>query len=98
MDLTWMETQGKEATVGITDEAQKELGEVVHVELPKVGQVIEKGEEVCVLESTKAAIDVYSPVSGRVEAINDELLSTPSLINRFAQSSGWLYKVEIFDQ
>ena len=91
----WIEVEGVSATVGITDHAQKELGEIVFVELPKIGQTVHKGEEVCVLESTKAAADVYSPASGRVTAINDKVVQDPSLINRAAESAGWLYKLEI---
>lgn len=91
----WIEIEGASATVGITDHAQKELGEIVFVELPKIGQIVQKGEEVCVLESTKAAADVYSPASGRVTAINDKVVQDPSLINRGAESAGWLYKLEI---
>lgn len=91
----WIVTEGNTATVGISDHAQKELGEIVYVELPKIGQTVQTGEEVCVLESTKAAADVYSPASGIVIAVNDLLRQTPSLINRAAESSGWLYKLEL---
>jgi len=91
----WIEMEGSIGTVGISDHAQKELGEIVYIELPKVGQMVHKGEEVCVLESTKAAADVYSPASGRVIAINDTVAQIPSLINRAAESAGWLYKLEV---
>jgi Glycine cleavage system H protein (lipoate-binding) len=91
----WISIEGHLATIGISDHAQKELGEIVYVELPKIGQIVQSGEEVCVLESTKAAADVYSPASGKVIAINELLRETPSLINRAAESSGWLYKLEL---
>lgn len=91
----WIEVDGDEGTVGISDHAQKELGEIVYVELPKIGEEVEKGEEVCVLESTKAAADVYSPASGRIIAINEAVRQTPSLINRAPESAGWLYKLKI---
>jgi glycine cleavage system H protein len=86
------ETQG---TVGITDYAQKELGEIVYIELPKVNQVLKAGEEACVLESTKAAADVYAPVSGRVTAVNEALRANPSLINHAPEESGWLFKIDL---
>jgi glycine cleavage system H protein len=91
----WISIEGRLATIGISDHAQKELGEIVYVELPKIGQIVQSGEEVCILESTKAAADVYSPASGKVIAINELLRETPSLINRAAESNGWLYKLEL---
>lgn len=89
----WLHPDG---TVGITHHAQKQLGEIVYVELPKIGQVLHTGEQACVLESTKAAADVYSPASGKVTAINTLLLQSPSLINQAPESEGWLYKLELF--
>ncbi|MBS0626314.1 MAG: glycine cleavage system protein GcvH [Verrucomicrobia bacterium] len=91
----WVSISGKIGTVGITDHAQKELGAIVYVELPKVGDTVLAGEEVSVLESTKAAADIYSPVSGRVTAINEEVKTTPSLLNQHPESSAWLYKIEL---
>ncbi len=84
----------KTGTVGISHYAQKELGEIVYVQLPKVGQTVRAGQEICVLESTKAAADVYSPASGKIIAINEAVAKDPSLINKSAESSGWLFRLE----
>ncbi|MBU6383965.1 MAG: glycine cleavage system protein GcvH [Verrucomicrobia bacterium] len=91
----WIECKGKVGTVGITDYAQKELGDIVSVELPKVGQILKAKQEACVLESTKAAADVYTPVSGKVIAVNEALKKDASLINRDAQKAGWLFQIEL---
>lgn len=93
----WMTLEGNIGTVGITDHAQKELGEIVFVELPKLGETFEMGREICVLESTKAAADVYSPVSGKVVAINKEVKLHPNQINHDAESTGWLFKIELMN-
>ncbi len=85
----WISLEGNIGTVGITPYAQKELGNIVHVELPKIGQIIQAGEEACVLESTKAAVDVYSPVSGKIVAVNPSFLETSSTL------SGWLFRIEL---
>jgi len=91
----WIQIKDNVGTVGITDYAQGELGEIVYIELPKVGQKVKAGQETCVLESTKAAADVYAPVSGKIVAINDELVKGPSSINRTAENVGWLFKIEL---
>lgn len=93
----WIETDGKTGVVGITDYAQHELGEIVYAELPEVGQNINAGEEIVVLESTKAAADVYAPVSGTVTEVNGDLEEDPSWINQDAEGKGWLYKIELED-
>jgi len=93
----WIEVHGSIGTIGITDYAQRELGEIVFIELPKVGKKVKKGEEICVLESTKAAADVYAPVSGKVVAVNDSLAKEPSSINQSAQSKSWLFQIELSD-
>lgn len=93
----WLQIKPKEgniATVGITDYAQRELGEIVYIELPKVGQKVKAGQETCVLESTKAAADVYAPISGKIVAVNEDVRLAPSTINRAAESSGWLFQIE----
>lgn len=90
----WIELKGKTGIVGITDYAQKELGEIVYVQLPKVGQSVNAGQEVCVLESTKAAADVYSPVSGKIVLVNEALAKEPQQIN---QSGAWLFQIELSD-
>lgn len=91
----WIEAQEGPATVGVTDYAQKELGDVVYVELPKVGKQVKAGEAVCVLESTKAAADVYSPASGKIVEVNSQLQTEAELVNRAAEKEGWLFKIEL---
>ncbi len=91
----WVQLEGKIATVGITDHAQKELGEIVYIELPQIGQSVKAGQEVCVLESTKAAADVYAPISGKIVEVNSELKSHPGQINQSAESKSWLFKIEV---
>jgi glycine cleavage system H protein len=91
----WIEVQGDIGTVGITNYAQHELGDVVFVELPKVGKQVKAQEEAVVLESTKAAADVYSPVSGTILEVNQQLTQTPELINRSPQKEGWIFKIQL---
>ena len=91
----WIEVTEGVGTVGITDHAQQELGDIVFVELPEAGQTVTAGEEVVVLESTKAASDVYSPVSGKIVAVNDSLNIAPESVNKSAEEHGWLYKLEL---
>jgi glycine cleavage system H protein len=91
----WIEIKEGLGTVGITNFAQKELGEIVFIQLPKVGALLKAGEEACVLESTKAAADVYSPASGKVVAVNEELAKSPSLLNKSPESAGWLFKLAL---
>ncbi len=91
----WIRRAGDIAIVGITKTAAKELGEIVYIELPEVGQVVAQGEEVVVLESTKAAVDSYAPLDGRVIEINSELVSHPELVNKDPENSGWLYKLSV---
>jgi glycine cleavage system H protein len=91
----WIQLKGNVGTVGITDYAQGELGEIVYIELPKVGQKVKANQEICVLESTKAAADVYAPVSGKVIAVNEALRSNPAAINQAAENSSWLFQIEV---
>ena len=93
----WVDANGREATIGVSNHAQQELGDIVYVELPEVGRVVVAGEEIVVLESTKAAADVYSFVSGKIIAINDALVNTPELVNDSPEQDGWLVKVEMSD-
>lgn len=93
----WVQEMDAICRVGITDFAQKELGDIVYVELPKVGASLEQGKEVAVLESTKAAADVYSPVSGRIVSVNEQLVDNPDLINASAETEGWIYTIELSD-
>lgn len=91
----WLKREGDLATVGITDHAQHELTDVVYVELPAVGTSVNAGDQICVVESVKAASDIYSPVSGTVESVNDALSSDPSLINSDPHGNGWIFKIRI---
>lgn len=91
----WIEVQNGIGTVGVSDYAQKELGDIVYVELPQVGKSVHAGEEAAVLESTKAAADVYSPVSGTIVEVNQELTSASELVNKSPEKSGWLFKIKL---
>lgn len=91
----WVRLSGDIATIGISQYAQKELGSVVYVELPKVGAEIKAGQEAVVLESTKAATDIYSPLSGQVVEVNAHLEEVPNKINTSAENEGWLFKLKI---
>ena len=89
----WARREGTEAVVGITSHAQEELRDVVFVELPKPGRVIRQGEAVAVIESVKAAFDIYAPVSGTVTRANGVLANTPQLVNQDCYGAGWLFAV-----
>jgi glycine cleavage system H protein len=91
----WADVEGQIATIGISEHAQKELGEVVYVELPAIGRSIKAGDDAAVLESTKAAVDIYTPLSGEIVAVNDKLRQNPELINQAAESLGWLFKLRL---
>jgi glycine cleavage system H protein len=92
----WVRTDAKGfATVGITRHAQDQVGDVVHVELPRVGAEVKAGEAVAVMESTKAAIDIYSPVSGTIMAVNEALRTQPQLINESPEDKGWLVQIAL---
>jgi len=93
----WIDVEGDSATVGITDYAQEQLGDIVFVELPEVGSVIEKGKDAAVVESVKAASDVYAPVSGEVTEVNAALEDDPSLVNSSPEEDGWFFRLTISD-
>lgn len=93
----WVDVQNGLGKVGISEHAQKELGEIVYVELPEVGKTVKAGQEAAVLESTKAAADVYSPVSGKIVEVNQALAENSGLVNQFPESDGWIFKVELAD-
>ena len=97
-DHEWIKVEGDTATIGITNHAQEQLGDVVFVELPKVGKAVKKGGEAAVVESVKAASEVYAPVTGEVVAVNKELEGDPALINRGAEDGGWFMKVKLKDK
>lgn len=87
----WLGTDG---TVGITDHAQAELSDIVFVELPAVGRSVKPGEAVAIIESVKAASDIYAPIAGTIVAVNEALKSDPSLINVAPHEAGWLFRIE----
>ncbi len=91
----WVKLEGEIATIGITSKAAKELGDVVYVELPPKGRTVKAGEEGVVLESTKAAVDLYFPLSGEILEPNLSLKENPEKINKKSESDGWLYKIKI---
>ena len=93
----WVRVEGDVAVVGITDHAQHELTDIVYVELPDVDQQVDAGKECAVVESVKAASDIYSPVSGTVVAVNEELNNAPELVNDDAFGKGWVFKVKLSD-
>jgi glycine cleavage system H protein len=90
----WVSVAGDIATIGITNHAQEQLGDVVFVELPAIGKKVSKGGDAAVVESVKAASEVYAPVTGEVVAVNKELEGDPSLVNRSAEGDGWFMKVK----
>lgn len=96
-DHEWVSVDGDTATIGITDHAQGQLGDLVYVELPETGRTVAKGEDAVVVESVKAASDVYAPVSGEITEINAALNDDPELVNKGAESSGWLFKMKLSD-
>ena len=96
-DHEWLKVEGDTGTVGITDHAQTALGDVVFVELPEVGREVGANEACAVVESVKAASDVYAPVAGRVAEVNGRLAEDPGLVNRDPTGEGWFYKLEIAD-
>jgi glycine cleavage system H protein len=92
-DHEWVRMEGDVAVVGITEFAQSELGDLVFVDLPKVGTAVKQHGTMCVVESTKAASDVYSPLTGTVSSVNEALSSDPGLINRTPYADGWIVKL-----
>lgn len=93
----WVSAQARTARIGITDHAQKEISDVVFVELPKTGRALKKGEAAMVIESVKAAFDIYAPVSGKVTAVNDRLKDAPETVNHSPYGDGWLFELEVSD-
>jgi glycine cleavage system H protein len=93
----WIDVAGDTATVGITDYAQGQLGDIVFVELPAIGASVDKGKDAAVVESVKAASDVYAPISGEVTETNDALENDPALVNSSPEADGWFFKLTIAD-
>jgi glycine cleavage system H protein len=96
-DHEWVRQEGDIAVIGISDYAQEQLGDVVYVELPEIGRAVERSKEAAVVESAKAASEVYAPVSGEVVAVNDEIVGDPAKVNADAQGEGWFIKVRLSD-
>jgi glycine cleavage system H protein len=96
-DHEWVRQEGDIVVVGITDYAQEQLGDVVYVELPEIGRQVEQGKEAAVVESAKAASEVYAPVSGEVVAVNDAVVEDPARVNADAMGEGWFLKLKLAD-
>jgi glycine cleavage system H protein len=96
-DHEWVRLDGTTATIGITQHAQEALGDLVFVELPEVGREVAEAEPIAVVESVKAASDVYAPLAGRITEVNPKLTDDPSLVNRDPAGEGWFFKMEIVD-
>jgi glycine cleavage system H protein len=90
----WLRIDDHTATVGITDFAQNQLSDLTFVELPEIGTIVEAGDEVAVLESVKAASDIYAPIDGEIIAVNDALEDTPEMVNNSPYDEGWLFKIK----
>ena len=97
-DHEWVRLEGGVATVGITVHAQETLGDVVFIELPQPGREVQAGEACAVVESVKAASDVYAPVSGRITEANAAVVDEPALVNRAAAGAGWFFRMELTDR
>lgn len=96
-DHEWVRVEGDTATVGITDYAQEQLGDVVYVELPDIGKSVGVGDEAAVVESVKAASEVYAPISGEVVEVNEALADAPNGVNEDAAGAGWFVKLKLSD-
>jgi glycine cleavage system H protein len=97
-DHEWICDENGVATIGISDYAQEQLGDIVFVELPQKGRALSKGEAAVVVESVKAASDVYAPVDGEIADVNDKLSSEPALVNSAPSGDGWLWKMKLSDE
>jgi glycine cleavage system H protein len=96
-DHEWVLLDGDIATVGITDHAQEQLGDLVHVELPDLERAVAEGETCAVVESVKAAADVFAPLAGKVVEINERVVDDPSIVNSDAEGEGWFFRIELDD-
>jgi glycine cleavage system H protein len=93
----WVQLDGDIATIGITDHAQEQLGDLVHLELPELEREVVEGETVAVVESVKAASDIFAPLSGKVVEINETITEDPSIVNSDAEGEGWFFRLELDD-
>ncbi len=94
-DHEWVRADGATAAIGISNHAQEQLGDIVFIELPEAGAEVEKGAQVAVIESVKAASEIYAPVAGAVTEVNDKLADEPSLINQSPTGDGWFFKMSL---
>ena len=93
----WIRIEGKIGTIGITNFAQEQLGDIVYVELPDIGEQFKQADQAAVIESVKAASEVFSPVTGKIIETNTVLIDSPEIVNTKAETGGWFFKLEIFD-
>ncbi len=93
----WVELNGSTARVGITDHAQKEISDIVFIELPKAGRTVKQKDSAMVIESVKAAFDIYAPMSGKIARINGDLAGKPEIVNQSPYEKGWLFEIECSD-
>ena len=93
----WVKVDGDDATIGVTDYGQHQLGDVVYVELPEVGSEVEAGDKIAAVESVKAAIDIYSPLTGKILSVNEDLKEDPSLVNVDPYGDGWIAEIQMSD-
>ncbi len=93
----WVDLKGNVARVGISEHAQKEISDIVFIELPKVGRVLRQKDSAMVIESVKAAFDIYAPLSGKITKVNDELSKRPEIVNQSPYENGWLFEIECSD-
>ncbi|MEN8195211.1 MAG: glycine cleavage system protein GcvH [Pseudomonadota bacterium] len=93
----WVSVDGDIATIGISDFAQQQLGDVVFIELPDIGRTVERGGEIAVVESVKAASEIYAPLSGEIVEVNDALADEPAKVNESAEVDGWFFKMRLND-
>jgi glycine cleavage system H protein len=96
-DHEWVVLDGDIATVGITDHAQEQLGDLVHVELPELERAVAEGETCAVVESVKAAADVFAPLAGKIVEVNETIVEDPSIVNSDAEGEGWFFRIELDD-
>ncbi|MDR3092977.1 MAG: glycine cleavage system protein GcvH [Endomicrobium sp.] len=94
----WIKVDGNKAKIGITDFAQHEITDIVHMELPEIGKQVKKGQPAAVVESVKSAFDIYAPLTGKVIEINDSVLGTPEIVNQLPYEKGYLFVIEFADE
>ncbi|MEM4501103.1 MAG: glycine cleavage system protein GcvH [Thermofilaceae archaeon] len=97
-DHTWIKIEDNVVTIGITDYGQRKLRDIIHIELPSIGQSIEEGETLAVVESIKASVEIHSPVAGRIVKVNSKLMDNPELINEDPYGSGWIARIELAEE